>query len=336
MNKKLYFKNLLPSFLLQILCMLLLSLFLLAVGNSFDSILFILFTWIGIDFIITSFACQKRKKELEKLLQLQEQLKEQYLIPELMKIPERADDQVFYFLLKTAEKSMLEQIDQIRRERMEYKEYIEQWIHEIKTPITAIKLLCENNRSPFTRDLLTELEKITRFTEQALYYARSEHTEKDYSIHEIRLFDIVHRAISDNKYLLIKNNVTIEITESDDLVFSDEKWVQFILNQIIINAIQYRTKQPKIHIYAKQQANQVCLFIKDNGIGISADDLPRVFEKGFTGKNGRIRQNATGIGLYLCKRLCNKLEIGLDLTSDTNGTVILLSFYINHFICQVQ
>ncbi len=336
MNKKLYFKNLLPSFLLQILCMLLLSLFLLAIGNSFDSILFILFTWIGIDFTITSFAYQKRKKELEKLLQLQEQLKEQYLIPELMKIPERADDQVFYFLLKTAEKSMLEQIDQIRRERIEYKEYIEQWIHEIKTPITAAKLLCENNRSPFTRDLLTELEKITRFTEQALYYARSEHTEKDYSIHEIHLFDIVHRAISDNKYLLIKNNVAIEITESDDMIFSDEKWVQFILNQVIINAIQYRTKQPKLYIYSKRQENQVCLFIKDNGIGISADDLPRVFEKGFTGKNGRIRQNATGIGLYLCKRLCEKLEIGLDLTSDTNGTVILFSFYINHFICQVQ
>ena len=336
MNGKLYWKNQIPFFMFQLLCMLMLFVFLLAVGNSLDSILLILFAWILICAVFMAIAYQKRKKEMDKLLQLQEQLKEQYLIPELMKVPERADDQVFYFLLKAAEKSMLEHIEVIERERTDYKEYIEQWIHEIKTPITAMKLLCENNRYPFTRELLVELEKTTRFTEQALYYARSEHTEKDYSIHEIGLLDIVHSAIADNKYLLMKNDVAVNVTEFDDTIFSDEKWVRFILNQLIINAVKYRAEQPQIYIYAKQQNDQICLYVEDNGIGISANDLPRVFEKGFTGENGRARQNATGIGLYLCKRLCDKLGIGLDIVSNTNGTTIILSFNINHFIHQVQ
>lgn len=231
---------------------------------------------------------------------------------------------------------MLEHIEVIQRERADYKEYIEQWIHEIKTPITAMKLLCENNQYPFTRELSVELEKTTRYTEQTLYYARSEHTEKDYSIHEIRLLEIVHNAIADNKYLLTKNNVTINVSKVDYMIFSDEKWVRFILNQLIINAVKYRTEQFKIDIYSKQQNDKICLYVEDNGIGISANDLPRVFEKGFTGENGRIRQNATGIGLYLCKRLCDKLGIGLDLVSNTNGTTVILSFNINHYIHQVQ
>ena len=116
---------------------------------------------------------------------------------------------------------MLEQISAVKRERTEYKDQIEQWVHEIKTPITAMKLLCENHRSDFTKELLVELEKTNRFTEQALYCARSEHTEKDYSVREIRLFDVVHQAIAENKYLLLQNSVNIELQETDDVVYSD-------------------------------------------------------------------------------------------------------------------
>lgn len=336
MNEKLYWKHQFPCLILQMLCILMLSVFLLVIGNSLDSVLFIFLVWMFICFVSMIIAYQKRKQEMDKLLHLQEQLQERYLIPELMKVPERADDQVFYFLLKSAEKAMLEHIEVICRERAEYKEYIEQWIHEIKTPITAMKLLCENNRYPFTRELLVEVEKTTRFTEQALYYARSEHTEKDYSIREIKLLNVVHNAIADNKYLLMQNNVRVDIVEFDDMIFSDEKWVRFIFNQLIINAVKYRAQQPNLCIYVKRREEQICLFIEDNGIGISANDLPRVFEKGFTGENGRVRQNATGIGLYLCKCLCDKLGIGIDIFSDLNGTTIILSFHTNDFIHEVQ
>lgn len=231
---------------------------------------------------------------------------------------------------------MLERVSGEKREQAEYKEYIEQWIHEIKTPITAMKLICENHRADFSKDLLVELEQTNRYIEQALYYARSEHPEKDYLVREIRLFDVVHQANAENRYLLRRYDVRIALSETDDSVYSDEKWVCFILNQLIVNAVQYRTESPVIRFYAEQSRNEVSLCIADNGIGIINSDLPRIFEKGFTGKNGRsASQASTGIGLYLCKRLCDKLEIGLTAISN-DETVFKLSFYINDLIHQVQ
>lgn len=265
-----------------------------------------------------------------------EQLEERYLLPEIMQEPEKADEQVFYQIMKMAEKSMLERIGEVQRERKEYKEYIEQWIHEVKTPITAIKLICENNRCSFTRDLMAELENINRFTEQALYYARSEHTENDYSVREIRLSNVVHGAIADNKYLLRQNNVTVTVDNVEYSIYSDDKWLRFILDQLISNAVKYRIDQPVLHFSAVKENDRVILSVGDNGIGIPQSDLPRIFEKGFTGQNGRTIHSSTGIGLYLCKRLCDKLGIGISASSEGKGTTISLSFRINDFVTGVQ
>lgn len=336
MNGKLYWKNKLPFILTNLFCMILMTLFLLACGNAVAVVEMILIVWVLILMAGMGIAYRNRKKELQKLLTMAEGLQERYLIQEVMRLPERADDQVYYQLMKMAGKSMLEQIGEVRRERLEYKEYIEQWIHEIKTPIAAMKLLCENHRMDFTRELLLELEKTNRFTEQALYYARSEHTEKDYAVREINLIDVVHQVIADNKYLLLHNKVSLEVAERMETVYSDEKWLRFILNQLVVNAVQYRTEQPVLRFFAYQRQDQVILSVEDNGIGIPACDLPRIFEKGFTGQNGRIMQQATGIGLYLCRRLCDKLGVGIMAESSGEGTVIRLSFHINCLICEVQ
>lgn len=337
MNGKLYWKQQLPCLLLNFSCMIGLTIFLRITSNSLDSIVLILIIWLVILALFFTKRYYNRKVQLDRLLKLAEQMEERYLISEVMEKPERADDQVYYRLLKMAGKSMLEQIGEVKRERTEYKEYVEQWVHEIKTPISAMKLLCENHRSEWAKDLLVELEKTNCFTEQALYYARSEHTEKDYSVREVRLFDVVHQAIAENKYLLLQNSVSIELQETDDTVYSDEKWICFILNQLIVNAVKYRTAQPILKFYTERQNNQVVLCVQDNGIGIDAGDLPRIFEKGFTGKNGReTGQNATGIGLYLCKRLCDKLDIGISAVSTSGGTTIRLSFLMNDFIQRVQ
>ena len=321
---------------INLLGMLALALFLIASDNPIQTVLFILAVW-SIVLVLSLLAFYfSRKKYLNKLLNMTEQLEERYLLPEIMQVPERADEQVFYQIMKMAEKSMLERIGEVQRERREYKEYIEQWIHEVKTPITAMKLLCENNRSPFSREVLAELENINQYTEQALYYARSEHTEKDYSVREVNLCDVVHSAIADNKYLLRQSNISIQIDDIETKVYTDEKWVRFILNQIIGNAIKYHAEQPILHFGATKTNDKIVLSISDNGIGIPKSDLPRIFEKGFTGQNGRTGKNSTGIGLYLCKRLCDKLGIGLTAYSENRGTTISLIFQMNDFIIGVQ
>ena len=336
MNGKQYLKNQLPVILINLLGMLALALFLIASGNSIQTVLFILVVWLIVLASCLLLFYFSRKKYLDKLLDMTEKLDERYLLPEIMQEPERADEQVFYQIMKMAEKSMLERIGEVQRERKEYKEYIEQWIHEVKTPITAIKLICENNRCSFTRELMAELENINRFTEQALYYARSEHTEKDYSVREINLSDVVHGAIADNKYLLRQNNVAVTVEDVEYSIYSDDKWLRFILDQLISNAVKYRADQPVLHFFTVKENDRIILSVEDNGIGIPQSDLPRIFEKGFTGQNGRTIHSSTGIGLYLCRRRCDKLGIGISASSERKGTAISLSFRINDFVAGVQ
>ena len=336
MNGAQYLKDKLPALMINLLGMLALALFLMANGNGLQIILFILAVWLLVLVLCMLSFYYSRKKYLNRLLDMAEQLEERYLLPEVMEVPERADDQVFYQLMKMTEKSMLERIGGIQRERKEYKEYIEQWIHEVKTPITAMKLIYENNPGPFTRDLMTELENVNRFTEQALYFARSEHAEKDYSVREIRLSDVVHEAIAGNKYLLRQNHVAITVEDMDDVVYTDDKWVRFILDQLISNAVKYRTDKLVLHFFTRKENDRILLSVVDNGIGIPSGDLPRIFEKGFTGENGRRIHSSTGIGLYLCRRLCDKLGIGISASSRGQGTTISLSFHINDFVTGVQ
>ena len=336
MSGKQYWKNKIPYVTGNFLAMAALAVFLLLGGNTTDSVLFILGSWLVILTVSMGAAYMRRRKQMDTLLESVNQLEEKYLIAEVTGLPERADDRVFYQVMKAAEKSMLEQIGNMQREQKEYREYIEQWVHEMKTPITAMKLLCENHRSEFARQFLVELEKSNRLTEQVLYYARSEHTEKDYSVRETTVFDVVHAAIADNKNLLMENHISVCVEESEASIFSDEKWIRFILNQFIANSVKYKLEKPEIRFYAKQQTDSVRLYIEDNGIGIEAADLPRIFEKGFTGVNGRKGQASTGIGLYLCRRLCEKLDIGIGAESDGNGTRMILTFRVNHFTQQVQ
>lgn len=159
MNGKQYWKDKIPIFIINIVCMVLLSVFLFFVGNNVDSIAVILIIWTMLLAGVLTFTYHQRKRRLNRLVKMAEGLEEKYLLSEMLPEPEHAEEQVYFQLLKMASKSMLEQIGTVARERQEYREYIEQWIHEIKTPITAMKLLCENHKEPFTRELMRELEK---------------------------------------------------------------------------------------------------------------------------------------------------------------------------------
>lgn len=164
--------------------------------------------------------------------------------------------------------------------------------------------------------------------EQVLFYARSESVEKDFRIQQVSLSSCIQEALLQCKYLCTQASMSIRFPEQDALVYTDEKWLIFLLNQLIENAVKYRRKKGAVLSLAIQKdARHVVLTVKDNGIGIPEHDLPRIFDKGFTGDNGRmIHSHSTGIGLYLCKKLCTSLQIDLHADSDQEGTVMSLEF----------
>lgn len=191
-------------------------------------------------------------------------------------------------------------------------------------------MIIENNKNEITKNIGEELDKVENYIEQALFYARSNTVEKDYYIRKAILQEIVNESIKKNKTTLIHEKISLDLHDLELEVNTDSKWTVFILNQIIQNSIKYRKQNDnsKIEIYAKQGKNNNILYIKDNGIGIKKGEITRVFEKGFTGTNGRLsNKKSTGIGLYLCKKLCDKLGIAIELNSVQNeGTEIRIVF----------
>ena len=278
---------------------------------------------------------KKKKDYYNELIKNMEDLKEKYLISEIIKTPNFIEGKILKDILQDTGKSMLENVNYYKNIQEDYKEYIELWIHEVKIPIAASKMIIENNKNEVTKSIDEELDKVENYTEQALFYARSNAVEKDYIINKTNLKEIVNGAILKNKTTLLNEKVSIELSNlKDEEVYTDSKWAVFIVNQIIQNAIKYSKKEnKKIEISSQEKNDKVILYIKDNGIGIKKGEITRVFERGFTGENGRIiGQKSTGIGLYLCKKLCDRLGLGIELNSEKDkGTEVRIIFPKNSY-----
>ena len=278
----------------------------------------------------------KKKKFYDNLYKTLDSLEEKYLIAEIIENPNFLEGKILKGIVLQIDKSMLENVNKYKYLQEDYKEYIELWIHEIKIPIAASKMVVANNKNEVTKSIDEELDKLENYVEQALFYARSNNVEKDYYIRKCSLKNIVNESIKKNKNNLIQEKISIDIYNLEQEVNTDSKWVVFILNQIIQNSIKYKKQNAdaKIEIYSEKKKENVILYIKDNGIGIKKGEITRVFEKGFTGTNGRIvGKKSTGIGLYLCKKLCDKLGISIELNSVENeGTEIRLVFPINSYM----
>jgi hypothetical protein len=333
MSLKDYLKSRVGTIFLNIIALIVLSAFLLSIGNEFEAIIIIVLSWIIILFIYFFIAYRKRKNYFKLIEKCVAKIDKKYLISEVLEVPPFVEAEPYYYLLKKSSKSMREEINKEKSKLKDYKEYIEQWVHEVKTPISLIKLIEENNRTTKSSVTLMQLEEIDRYVEQALFYARSEDVDKDYLVKEISLEHCVNSVITRNKQGFILNGIDIEIDNIDKTVYCDSKWLEFILNQIIVNAIKYRnSKNPKVKVYVRDIKNGIKLIVEDNGIGIPSDELGRVFEKGFTGNAGRLNTKSTGIGLYLCKKLCDKLGLLIDIESEINSyTKVVIIFPIGSF-----
>lgn len=270
----------------------------------------------------------KFRKYFNTVKNILENLDKKYLLPEVLNEPNFIEGEEINYIFKVLSRDMHENIKYYKNMQEEYREYIEMWVHEIKTPIASTKLLIENNTNEITRKIDTQMDKIENFVEQVLYYSRSDEVGKDYIIKKIELSQVVKSVVKKNQRDFIGKRISLQLGELDEIIYSDAKWIEFILNQIVGNAIKYSKGQDdKIKIESKTLANSVVLTIEDHGVGIIERDLNRVFEKGFTGENGRKFGKSTGIGLYLCKKLCDKMGLGLNIESEENkGTKVTVIF----------
>ena len=250
---------------LNLMIFIVISIFMYIADISFMMILFIfciwflpLFTYIFIEYI-------KYKKYFNDMESILDSLDKKYLLPEVMEeanflIAEQIND-----ILKEVSRDMHEHVKYYEDMQKEYREYIEMWIHEIKTPIASSKLVIENNyNNDIVRKIDTQINKIDNFVEQVLYYSRSNEVGKDYIIKKVELEPLVKKVIKRNQRDFISKRISLELKDLEQVVYSDSKWIEFILNQIIVNAIKYsKGNNDKIEIESQKQNNSIIISIKD-------------------------------------------------------------------------
>ena len=270
-----------------------------------------------------------RKKYYDNLFKNLDGLDKKYFIAEILESGDFIESNIIYSVLEECTKSMKDEVADLKRNINDYKEYIETWVHEIKTPIASARLILENDEGYINKSVLEEIEKVEGFIEQVLFYARSSTVERDYIIKKIPLKNSINSVIRKNANILIEKRVKIQLEDIEKKVYCDSKWIEFILQQIISNSVKYMDKDEKyIKIRCLEKDKNIILKILDNGIGISEKSIEKVFEKGYTGENGRKYNNSTGMGLYLCKKLCLKLGLGISIKSKLGVTIV---FPINNY-----
>ena len=276
----------------------------------------------------------RKKKFYSNLLNNIENLDKKYLILEMIEKPEFYEGKIFYELLYEINKSMIENVKEYSLSINEFKEYVEMWIHEVKIPISSLVLLNHNHKNELSKKYEEQIRRLDNYIDQILYYVRSENVEKDYIIKETSISSVIKSVALKNKDDLIENDIELDVKVNDENVLTDSKWLEFMLNQIINNSIKYRNQDKKacIKITTEKIDDKVILSIYDNGIGIKKSDLPQIFNKSYTGDNGRKVAKSTGMGLYIVKNLCEKLGHKLDVESEYGKfTKVQITFYENDF-----
>lgn len=385
--------------LLHLICLALLTAFLHITGYPAANIALISIFWLMILTAWLLCTYLGRRNYYKTAFHMLESMDKPYLLGEMLPDSFFLEDNLHREMLRRSNRSVIEKIRLLEDTQKEYREYLESFVHEIKAPISAITLSCENgktsviteicqmseqypdslnyrqvqkqnsdNRGEYQvqeqtsdspdnlqalnqpsadvlsfdkityalnqtfRNIRMENRKIENYVDMVLYHARSEQVYKDYLIRETGLQEIIYGALEKERLLLIQSHVQAEVSCSET-VYTDKKWCVFIIGQLILNSIKYSKIAPVLLFYTSCGKDHITLTIEDNGKGIPAEDLPRIFEKGFTGRNGREHGKATGMGLYLCKKLCDRLGIGLRAQSEYGkGTKMLLTFPVSSYI----
>ena len=276
----------------------------------------------------------RKKKFYKNLLANIEALDKSYLVLETLNKPEFYEGELLYQALYEINKSMNENVRLIEEHLQNFKEYIEMWIHEVKIPLSTLVLMSNNHKGQFDKKTKLQLKRLENYVDQVLYYARSENAEKDYLIKETDLSKVIKNVGLKNMDDLLENKIDYIVENTQYKVLTDSKWLEFILGQIINNSIKYKRdiKNSYIKISVKDEKEKTTLIVEDNGIGIKKSDLKQVFDKSFTGENGRNGSKSTGMGLFIAKNMCKKLGHKIDIESVYNEyTKVYIIFAKNKY-----
>ena len=283
-------------------------------------------TVLGLLFLISGIRREwLRHRRLEELGRLPSALQESF--PEPITVEDRDYQQIISRLCE--EQKQLETQMNLRYSDM--IDYYTVWAHQIKTPIASMRLNLQNQDSEFARRILEDLARIERYVEMVMGYLRLDSDFTDYVIREYDLDEIVKQTVKKFAGQFMRKKLQLDYRPLHTRAVTDEKWLQFVLEQVISNSLKY-TESGRITIEMEsdamaKEAGDAILCIRDTGIGIAPEDIPRIFEKGYTGYNGRSDKKASGIGLYLCRRICDNLGHVITANSSLeNGTVIRIRF----------
>lgn len=229
------------------------------------------------------------------------------------------------------EKQKLEYLkneERLKNNINDFEDYITKWVHDIKINISVVYLLLESLEEDEAQKIISEMKQMEFSVNQVLYVTRANNYNLDIQSEQVAVKDEIRKAIKENAEFFMDKNIEIAVEVEDFNIISDRKWIHYILSQIINNSSKYTDENGQLHIYSKEDSKAHYLHIKDNGIGIPREDINRIFNKGFTGKNGRTRTKSTGIGLYYAKKMCNNLNIDLKVGSEEGEyTEFILGFY---------
>lgn len=291
-------------------------LFIFQVNRQLIIMLAVLFLLAFIVGFLWDFMRKKRfYDELERNLAY---LDQKYLILEMLYQPSFYEGELLWQTLYECNKSMCETVGDYKRNVEDFKNYIETWVHEVKLPLASLELMIHNHGGELAGKYKEQLRRMDQYTDQVLYFVRSEHTENDFLLKETDLKKVITKVALKYREDLLMHQIDFRMDEIEQSVLTDGKWLEFILGQIVWNSIKYRAQRENSYIQfsVTEDRDKIILSVYDNGIGIPASDLANVFKKSFTGENGRQYAKSTGMGLYIVKKLCDNLGHRVKIQSE--------------------
>ena len=328
MNIKEFLKEKLSNFIYSAVLFLIINIYLFSL-NSIKNLSDLIYLDILIITIFIGFNILDYRKMKDRYSSIMELIEDEKDIDSYCIDDNFLEGKIINYIIDYKDKKLENETKECENQLKDMEEYISRWVHEIKLPLSAMKIILDRDSDDMISSIENELEKMNFLVNSVMYGSRATASAEDIFIKEENLKDIVRTAVKSNSFFLIKNNISPKLGDLDFKVYTDKKWIIYVLGQLINNSIKYSKENGVIEFSAEDKGEFIELKIRDNGIGINEEDLERVFNKGFTGSNGRNSvYKSTGMGLYFSKKIIDKLNHSIEVESVKDKyTLFRIRFY---------